>query len=454
MRSTSSRSPTETPAPTSLLTWQAAREALEATLSAADPQAVPPDETLLPVLLPTWARGALLGARGNSGVIVCAAPARLGLTVAGAAEPHRSGGVDAGVLADALDDAVALAYSAVVHPVEGTILTVASEAARAARSAVDGAAGRAGHAGEPESRQCWRRLSRRQTRRWPAPPSSWRCSRAPVSSTPAGRASCWSWARCWLPSTRPLPTRRPCSPVGVSARAPGPSCTHPAPHAVVPCRDGAFEVMYLLDADDAAVPDLRERLDEIGASVVVVGGDGLWNVHVHTDDAGPAVEVGVAVGRVSPDPDHPAATESGDTRAAGATGDAAGHAAVRAAWSSRWHRPGPGGAASSRSARRSWSAAAPATVRRRVRSWQPPEGADEVLLLPNDDDHRAVAEAAARPSCAPAGVQVAVLPTHADVQGLAALAVRDAGRSFTDDVVAMSAAAACHPVRRGDTGRA
>jgi dihydroxyacetone kinase-like predicted kinase len=67
--------------------------------------------------------------------------------------------------------------------------------------------------------------------------------------------------------------------------------------------------------------------------------------------------------------------------------------------------------------------------------------ADEVLLLPNDDDHRAAAEAAAVELRA-AGAQVAVLPTHADVQGLAAMAVRDVERTFTEDVVAMSAAAA------------
>ena len=31
--------------------------------------------------------------------------------------------------------------------------------------------------------------------------------------------------------------------------------------------------------------------------VVVVGGDGLHNVHVHTDDVGAAIEAGIAIGR-------------------------------------------------------------------------------------------------------------------------------------------------------------
>ncbi|OEV13271.1 DAK2 domain-containing protein, partial [Streptomyces nanshensis] len=60
---------------------------------------------------------------------------------------------------------------------------------------------------------------------------------------------------------------------------------------------GAYEVMYLLDADDAAVAALRERLDGMGDSLVVGGGDGLWSVHVHVDDAGAAVEAGLGAGR-------------------------------------------------------------------------------------------------------------------------------------------------------------
>lgn len=59
----------------------------------------------------------------------------------------------------------------------------------------------------------------------------------------------------------------------------------------------AFEVIYLLEATDEAVDRLRTRLDGLGDSLVVVGGDGLWNVHVHVDDAGAAVEAGVEAGR-------------------------------------------------------------------------------------------------------------------------------------------------------------
>ncbi len=59
----------------------------------------------------------------------------------------------------------------------------------------------------------------------------------------------------------------------------------------------AYEVMYLLDAEDDAIAGLRTHLQGLGDSLVVVGGDGLWNVHVHVDDVGAAVEAGIDAGR-------------------------------------------------------------------------------------------------------------------------------------------------------------
>jgi dihydroxyacetone kinase-like predicted kinase len=67
-------------------------------------------------------------------------------------------------------------------------------------------------------------------------------------------------------------------------------------------------------------------------------------------------------------------------------------------------------------------------------------GTADVVVLPNDDDHEAVAQAAAL-EIRTTGRRVAIIPTHSVVQGVAAVAVHDPTRSFTDDVVAMTAAA-------------
>jgi hypothetical protein len=58
-----------------------------------------------------------------------------------------------------------------------------------------------------------------------------------------------------------------------------------------------YEVMFFLDAPDDAIEPFKDRWGEIGDSIVVVGGEGLWNCHVHTDDIGAAIEAAIEAGR-------------------------------------------------------------------------------------------------------------------------------------------------------------
>jgi len=68
-------------------------------------------------------------------------------------------------------------------------------------------------------------------------------------------------------------------------------------------------------------------------------------------------------------------------------------------------------------------------------------GAREVIVLPNDPDSVRAAQAAARMAEGNDGLRVAVIPTEAQVQGLAALAVHEPGRPFDQDVLEMTATA-------------
>ncbi|MCH6162832.1 DAK2 domain-containing protein [Streptomyces marispadix] len=227
---------------------------------------------------------------------------------------------------------------------------------------------------------------------------------------------------------------------------------------------GAYEVMYLLDADDGDVAALRERLDELGDSLVVGGGDGLWSVHVHVDDAGAAVEAGVGAGRphririthltraatgehCAPEPaGHPGSGADAEDReepphgravVAVVNGDGlaglceeAGASVVRAkelTGGEQGDERGEGGEGRD---------GGPLTAVVRA------TGAAEVVLLPNDGDlHAAAARAAEESRAAVPELRVAVVPTRAAVQGIAALAVHDPERRFDDDVVAMTNAA-------------
>ena len=89
------------------------------------------------------------------------------------------------------------------------------------------------------------------------------------------------------------PIRRP-SPVGqapVESSA-GPSRTGDEDgHGDEPADDGAvqslrYEVMYLLEAPEDTIPAFKDVWAGLGDSIVVVGGGGLWNCHIHTDDVG------------------------------------------------------------------------------------------------------------------------------------------------------------------------
>jgi dihydroxyacetone kinase-like predicted kinase len=64
-----------------------------------------------------------------------------------------------------------------------------------------------------------------------------------------------------------------------------------------------------------------------------------------------------------------------------------------------------------------------------------------VVVLPNDGDSLRVAQIAAQQASADVGIRTAVIPTRAQVQGLAAIAVHEPGRSFDQDVLEMTATA-------------
>src|SRR5437588_180513 len=61
--------------------------------------------------------------------------------------------------------------------------------------------------------------------------------------------------------------------------------------------DLRYEVMYFLEAPDDTIPAFKDVWSGIGDSIVVVGGDGIWNCHIHTDDIGAAIEAAIDCGR-------------------------------------------------------------------------------------------------------------------------------------------------------------
>ena len=390
------------------LTVSAARDALHEATGGSRSAAMAP-------AMAAFARGALLGARGNSGVILSQMLGGIAGRIAAAGPDDRS----ATVFAEGLSEATDASYAAVGTPVEGTILTVARAAANAALEAAE----------VPEHR-----LSDVVT-------AAAAAAREALEHTPeqlptlrdagvvdaGGRGLCviLDAAETALTGRRPMP----------------PATTIGARHIPVPMptndltEDGpAYEVMYLLDAEDDRIPDLRKALAPLGDSLVVVGGEGLWNVHVHVDDVGAALEAGIVAGR----PYRVRVTHFAEQvdEARRRTRSRAGRRIVVVA-------AGEGLA--------DIFAEAGAVVVRGGPGTRPSTGmlveaiegcgAAEVVVLPNDPDSVRVAEIAARTVEEAGHARVAVIPSVAQVQGLAAIAVHEPGRSFDQDVLHMTATA-------------
>ncbi|WP_282700971.1 DAK2 domain-containing protein [Streptomyces sp. CC219B] len=358
------------------------------------------------------AHGALIGARGNSGTILAQLLRGMAQVLAADGDTAHA---DATGIRLALRHAADSARQAVAHPVEGTVLTVASAAADAAGGAEGdcGAVVRAAYEG----------------------------ARAALAATPH-QLAVLERAGVVDAGGRGLVTVLAALVETFTGETPTVTRAHTrvvvdSPGDCAPAPDGgpAFEVIYLLEAEDAAVARLRERLDSLGDSLVVVGGDGLWNVHVHVDDAGAAVEAGVEAGR----PHRIRITHFGvgDVHTTGARPprERVQRAVVAVV-------PGPGLAGL-------YTEAGATTVL--ARPGEPPASGElveavrraharEVVLLPNDADLRHTAAAAAE-QARTEGIRVALIPTRSAVQGIAALAVHEPERRFDEDVVSMTSAA-------------
>ncbi|EFL35109.1 dihydroxyacetone kinase [Streptomyces viridochromogenes DSM 40736] len=414
------------------------------------------------------AHGALIGARGNSGTILAQLLRGMAQVLAGG----DTAGADGHGLRLALRHAADSARQAVAHPVEGTVLTVAAAAADAACGAEGdcGTVARAAYEGAlsalartPGQLPVLERagvvdaggrglvavlgalvetFTGERPRGTATAASAVRLS-AGAAGVPGARASAPVAAGTQSPvaagAQGSVESHAHLVPGQADGTAPG-AHTGPGECADGPAAPGpdgpAFEVIYLLEAEDAAVTRLRERLDALGDSLVVVGGDGLWNVHVHVDDAGAAVEAGIEAGR----PHRIRITHfgAGDVHTTGAERpprERAQRAVVAVV-------PGEGLAGL-------YGEAGATTVL--ARPGEPPASGElvqavrraharEVVLLPNDAELRHTAAAAAE-QARTEGIRVALIPTRSAVQGIAALAVHEPERRFDEDVVSMTSAA-------------
>jgi DAK2 domain fusion protein YloV len=380
--------------------------------------------------------GALMGARGNSGVITSQIFRGMAEGLAG---KKRFNGLD---LAHALALGTKAAYGAVAKPVEGTILTVIREASDAAVTAAE----RTNDLDAVLSATV--DAAERSVARTPSLLAILR-EAGVVDSGGQGLL------RLFEGALHHLRGQAPAVPRGVATTA--------RPAALVgDDHDGfGYETMFLLQAEGTKLLDvdaIREHLETIGESVLVAGDPRAVKVHVHSERPDEVIGYGLGLGalsRISVENLDNQARDVRETRAAEFTGSPEGPAAVVDAPATSHNGTGPavGGLALAVVAVAPGDGLAAifrdfgvAAVVRGGQSANPSTGelmdavsridAREILLLPNNPNVVMAARQVASMSQRP----VVVVPTRNAAEGFAALLALDPAQTAAENADGMTQA--------------
>jgi uncharacterized protein len=249
-------------------------------------------------VLAAAAHGSLMGARGNSGVIL--SQILRGFAQGVAQRPR----VDAGGVARALNEASAVAYRAVMKPTEGTILTVIRDAASAANAAA---------AESDDIRVVLERVVAEAHAAVGRTIDQLQVLRDAnvVDAGGFGLAVILEgFARAVAATASPAPSpsvlhrsgepalRLPPQPGELEASG------SPAPRrgaaAVAPREQGwGYCTEFLINGPGLDVEAIRTELGALGESALVVGDPDLVRVHIHTGDAAGVIAAASSRGRMS-----------------------------------------------------------------------------------------------------------------------------------------------------------
>jgi DAK2 domain fusion protein YloV len=258
---------------------------MSATMQAAMRGIADSNETSAGVIAARLAHGALMGARGNSGVI-------LSQTLRGIAQSlDKKQTFTASDLADALQEASRLAYRAVIKPVEGTILTVVRESAEAAKKSAEHGDDLVGLMQEVVIAA---RLSVART-----PDLLPTLKQAGVVDS-GGQGFCTILEGIWH-YIRGEAVAAP----GAGSVATSIAVASPAASTEMPTKKGrvtieeefGYEVVFLLQGEKLDVDNIRQTIIDMGGvSTVVAGDEKMLKVHTHTPWPGKILDYGVGLG--------------------------------------------------------------------------------------------------------------------------------------------------------------
>ncbi len=224
--------------------------------------------------------GSLMGARGNSGVILSQIMRGFASTMKATAK--HAAEAQGTRFAEALQAAATGAYQAVLKPIEGTILTVVRESAEAAHVAAEAGGTLVEVIRAARDRG---RVSLENT-----PELLPVLKEAGVVDAGGAGYLLMLDAALHVVAGEPIPEAEEDVEGGLGDPFEAVAHRVSSTEGELDVSEQRYEVMYFLDLLDDRIDDFKRGWGEIGDSIVVVGGDGLWNCHVHTNDIGAAIE--------------------------------------------------------------------------------------------------------------------------------------------------------------------
>jgi len=251
-----------------------------ATIQAAFRDVINSEDTSAGVISARLAHGALLGARGNSGVILSQILRGL---AHGLEKKQTFSALD---LALALDEAQRLAYRAVIKPVEGTILTVARETAEAALASAQ--------RGDDLVMMMQAAIiaARQSVARTPDLLPT--LKQAGVVDA-GGQGFCtilegvWRYVRGESGQVATVPSLTSSTTPSIAANV--------KKGRVTIDEEFGYEVVFLLRGQKLDVESIRQTIIDMGGvSTVVAGDEKMLKVHTHTESPGKILDYGVSLG--------------------------------------------------------------------------------------------------------------------------------------------------------------
>ncbi len=243
------------------------------------------DELNIGLFAKAFSRGALMGARGNSGVILSQIWRGIATSLEG---KERMSARD---FAEAFDVAQKTAYSGVMKPVEGTILTVVREGAEEALDAAEKS---------EDVRFILRRALTRCRQALERTPDQLPILKQAGVVDSGGKGLVFILEGMYLYSIGEydLSTTMAASDDNFDEVVAALTFQEMAiPEGGV--LENHYDVQFILLGENLNVLEIRDTIDAMGDSTVVVGDETTVKVHIHVDDPGEPLTYGISLGEVT-----------------------------------------------------------------------------------------------------------------------------------------------------------